>query len=112
MSKVPKPYATPANHDSTRLVAGAASPMPATFIVFIRVYSRFLLSLCPLYYSPGKSLNIARIFIPLFFAPLRLCVRFLGLWLRLRRLCVLGRRSLFSSGSHAELSGEVCSVVN
>ena len=30
----------------------------------------------------------------------------------LRELCVLGRHSLFSSGSHAELSGEVCSVVN
>ena len=29
----------------------------------------------------------------------------------LRVLCVLGRRSLFSSGSHAELSGEVCFVV-
>src|SRR5260370_16737777 len=27
-------------------------------------------------------------------------------------LCVLGGHSLFSSGSHAELSGEVCSVVN
>jgi hypothetical protein len=29
-----------------------------------------------------------------------------------RELCVLGRHSLFSSGSHTELSGEVCSVVN